>query len=593
MKILKIILTLYLSLVSLYLLAIPAKPGLHLFQQPDGSTVSVYIRGDEFSNFYESTDGQFLKINDRGVLCYANIDAKGNIVASKYKATNLEMRSAEETLYLSTINKADIKKAFNRERDINMQSRIKAPGIFTPTFPTIGRPKGLVILAQYQDIKFCEDYPTLSLYQDLVNAENYTGEYSTGSVRDYYSDQSGQLFIPEFDVVGPVTLPQNRGYYGGANGGKENVSQMMIDACLLADAQCGVDFSQYDMNNDGFVDFIYVVYAGHGEAQGGPAESVWPQSWTLEYVYYKKLDGKYLGRYACSCELSGGSGNTLDGIGTFCHEYGHILGLPDVYDAAYSGYFGMGHWDPMDIGAYNNNSKTPAAFTSLERYSLGWMEPKVLNSFGSFQLSSLETSNEAYFLIAGHDNNEYYIFENRQPDKWDAHLPGSGLLISHIHYVPTYWNINRVNSASSGYEHIALVAADNKKNMEDEDGDVFPGKNNVNSFTDFTTPSAVWHNGQKVGVPITNIQELDRLISFDIANSSGVGNVNKDLPFSATITDGKLLIDNSKLITISVYTVGGENIYTGSNEQKIELALPMGIYIINDSHGNSLKVYVK
>lgn len=575
--------------------AIPAKPGMRIFCQPDGTMLTVNLRGDEFFHFYETEDGILLKADQNNALWYAVLDDKGNIVPGKYLAADASQRSAEVNKYLDDIGQGEIKKELFKTREEKISTRANMPGQINSTFPTTGNVRGIVILAEYQDIKFCEQYETLEVYKDLINAENYGGEYSTGSVRDFYVDQSSGVFIPEFDVIGPVTLPQNRSFYGSTNNGSENVPQMIIDACLLADQEWGVDFSQYDMDNDGFVDFIYVIYAGHGEAQGGPPECVWPQSWTLEYIYFKKLDGKYLGKYACSCELSGGAGTVLDGIGTFCHEYGHILGLPDIYDTAYSGYFGMGHWDTMDVGAYNNNSRTPPAFSAMERYSLGWMEPNLLDEPGSRGLESLEISNTAFFMVSDHDENEYFVFENRQPVKWDMHLPAHGMLISQVHYDRTIWSQNRVNTAAGGYEHVKLIAADNAKTYDDEAGDVFPGTSNNTSFTDTSTPSSLWNNGSKVNRPVFHIKVgAGGVIIFDYIQATGIESVKSDEALvEITVTNRVLQIQNSGLQRISLFSVNGQQITPVRNDELIEFVLNPGIYIVNVEGGDAIKVCVE
>lgn len=574
--------------------AIPAKPGLRKYCQPDGTEITVRVKGDESFHFYETADGLLLKAADNGALHYAVLDQLGKAIPGKYIASDKENRTADENNYILGIKTHDLKEAFLKENVLSATTRSNMPGAINISFPTVGKVKGIVILAEYQDVKFCSDYETLDVYKEMINAENYSGEYSTGSVRDYYVDQSGGKFIPEFDVVGPVTLPQNRKFYGTSTAQGENVSQMIIDACLLAHSEWGVDFSQYDMNNDGTVDFIYVIYAGHGEAQGGVAETVWPQSASLEYVYFKKLSGKYLGNYACSCELSGGSGTKLDGIGTFCHEYGHILGLPDLYDTTYSGFYGMGRWALMDVGSYNNGSRTPPALGAMERYTLGWLQPDVLDVAGSHSLTSIEESNKAYFMVSDHDENEYFVMENRQPVKWDASLPGHGLLISQIHYKPAIWGSNRVNTTTAVYEHVRLIAADNSKELEDEDGDTFPGSTNNMSFTDFSLPAALWNNGERVKRPILQIKEgNDGVITFDYMLSTGIQSPAGTIAsVEITVVGNVLQIQNPSLHSISLYDLNGFQIESAKTDRVVEYSLPQGVYIVRIDTGESFKIYI-
>ncbi len=594
-KRLRLLITFLLATISAVLLAVPAKPGARPYVQPDGTVITVRVYGDEFYHYYESIDGLLLKPTLHHALHYATLDDAGNIIPGPHLATDPAYRDETASNHINTLSQSSLRLALQHQIGQMMLTRAQSPGYISTTFPTSGNVRGIVILADYQDVKFCELYDTHQVYLDLITGENYTGLYSTGSVRDYFYDQSSGVFIPEFDVVGPLTLPHNRAYYGSSTENGDNVSQMIIDACQLADNQYGVDFSKYDMDNDGYVDFVYVIYAGHGEAQGGPPESVWPQSWTLENAYNQRLDGKLLGRYACSCELSGGVGTVLDGIGTFCHEYGHILGLPDIYDTTSTGLFGMGHWDVMDVGAYNNSSRTPPAYSAMERYSLGWLNPYILYQPGGKALESIELSNTAYFLVSDHDPHEYYTFENRQPVKWDTYLPNSGLLISHIHYVPSLWATNRVNSITAGYEHVELITADNSKTYYDEDEDIFPCNGKYMSFTDTTEPPMVWHNGQKVGKPITNIKiGAAGIVVFDFIQATGVMNIAQDADLvTIDVKDGELCIENPLAKLVSVYSVAGQLMVPSTTQLSIKQHLPHGYYLINIEGIETVKIFIE
>lgn len=568
--------------------AAPAKPVKLLLTQPNGATLEAYLRGDENLHFYVTTDEVLLQKAGDGYWKYANLSGHGTIVAGKCIAKSAEERTDAEKEYVGGIDKVSISNALRakaREKK-NIQLKV-APGEINTPFPTIGTVRGLVILAEYQDIKFSEK-TTPELFKELIGGQGYQGELASGSVRDYFTDQSNGLFTPEFDVVGPVTLPQKRVYYGGDKEG-EKASQMVIDACILADKEHNVDFTRYDRNDDGIVDFIYVIYAGYGQAQGGPEESVWPQSSSLEYTYWKTLDGMYLGRYSCSCELNGNEGEQLDGIGTFCHEFSHILGLPDIYDPVYSGCLGMGYWDVMDIGSYNNDSKTPSGYTAMDKYTVGWLTPEVLEEpGGNVRLEALGFSNKAYFIVSEKNPNEYYTLENRQKQGWDEHLPGHGLLITHIDYDLNIWNLNRVNTSTSGHERVKLVPAD-QKNEQGDSGDTYPGTSGNTSFTNNSKPAAEWHTGEKVGRPVTNIREENGVILFDFMGGTGIHQEGSD-GVSMQVQGNRIMGDNPQKQEVRIYTIDGRLLEV-INRTSFSVTIDEGVYVVKTG-GRVMKLRV-
>ena len=562
--------------------AAPALPVKHQLTQPDGTTLTVYLRGDEFMHYYETVDGLMLQKSLNGFYCYAELSKEGKVIASPLIAHDETLRSPDEITYIRGIRQESLRNVLIEKMNLDKSIRQKAvsPGTIKQDFPTVGEVHGLVVLVQYQDIKLSEA-ATVEAYDRVMNEENYDGDIASGSVRDYFLNQSENKLKLHFDVVGPITLSQNRKYYGSAEeAGKERVDEMMAEAVKLAKEQNpDLDFSSYDLNEDGVVDFVYAIYAGYGEAQGGPEETVWPQSSTLEYKDWNLYDGLYLGRYSCSCELRGKTGSTLDGIGTFCHEFSHILGLPDIYDPRYSGCPGLNGWDVMDIGSYNNESKTPAGYTAMDKYTLGWLKPELLDGPQSVSLEALATSNKAYFLVSEKNPNEYFTFENRQNVGWDAALPGHGLLICHIQYDKGIWRSNTVNT--DGFEHVSLVVAD--KNKRESVGssmkDVFPGSSKNTSFTDDSEPAMLWNSGAKVGKPITNIKEVDGVITFDFMKDTGIESFEAITDFRVYSEGQTIVISNDGLDEINIYSLSGELIYT-SKEANCRIPVDKGCYIV-------------
>lgn len=559
--------------------AAPARPGTRMLTQPDGSTVSVCLRGDEHLHFYETTDGLLLRQGADRFYYYAT-ESDGQVVPSRFVAKDVHLRNAEEAAFVRTLDGAALRALLRPQTDEPEAARRVAPGPIAPTFPTTGTVRGLVVLAQYQDIRFSSAV-TAELYDQVVNERNYQGELATGSVRDYFQDQSDGRLDLEFDVVGPVTLSKNRAYYGSAvETGKERVDDMVSEAVKLAKAmQPDLDFSRYDQNGDKYVDFIFVIYAGYGESQGGPEECVWPQQNTLKFKDYTSYNGLRLSNYACTCELRGYVGEELDGIGTFCHEFSHILGLPDIYDPLYSGAPGLGYWDVMDVGSYNNNGRTPSGYTAMDKYTLGWLEPTVLESDQEVTLNAISTSNEACFVVSETNPNEYFTLENRQPLGWDAYLPGHGLMVCHVEYSSGVWASNKVNTSAKEYVHL-VVADKGKGPYEENDGrDVFPGSSQVCTFNDDTTPSMRWNDGTASGCALTDIAETDNVVTFRFhAPASAIASA-PGLEPALQVADGQLCVSNPDQTAIGVYTPAGR-LVGSSQAAKASFELPQGIYLV-------------
>lgn len=525
MKKLFITLFIFLSLIETSLLAIPAKRIVQTVTQPDGSTLSIILQGDESFHFYTTIDGVMLQKDDNEIMRYAISNAGGNFIPGKYMAHNPDLRDDAEKAYIKDINSLQIENSIAKIREQYSRSILQTTTRGKTQFPNKGTVRGLIIMAQYKDVKFAAKN-TRDEFDQMMNSENYSKNGATGSARQYFMDQSSGVFTPEFDVVGPVTLPQNMAYYGtnvSFNGQDSNPGEMVKDACMAADALLNVDFSQYDFDNDDKVDLVFIIYAGYAEAQGGPASSIWPHAWTLEAAGFSKvlIDGKRINNYACSSELRGESGADMDGIGSFCHEFSHCLGLPDIYDTRKTGMFGMDAWSIMDYGNYNNGSRTPPGYSAYERYSIGWLDPVILKDpQKDIELSPINTSNKAYMLVSDTNADEYYTLENRQQSGWDRYLPGHGLMIVHVDYVQSIWDSNILNSKSAGHPHLQIVPADNE--FDDLSGDMFPGPSQNTSFTDESTPAAtLYTSANNLGKPISKIRETDDMILFDFMHFVG------------------------------------------------------------------------
>lgn len=520
------ILAALLGLCPLTATAIPAYPGPVTITQPDGTTMVVRVHGDEKMHFYTTEDNHLLVADENGSLCYAT--KSGDLLKSTgVVAHRPELRTGRELEYIGRLGDAanqELLDAATRQMSLPRLPQ-KAGGQFTDLFtayPSIGSPRALILLVEFPDCKFVTKNP-LEAFTNLMTLEGYGYNGATGSARDYFVDNSRGLFTPEFDVFGPVTLPNSMAYYGRETATLHDINpyEMIADACRLADDQ--VDFSLYDEDNDGVVDNVFVFYAGYGQNSGAAPETIWPHAaniWTYGGIKLI-LDGVQIGNYACTNEIQGTSGNVLTGIGTFCHEFSHVLGLPDLYATDGTKSFTPGHFELMDVGPYLNNGNTPPYMSVYDRACLKWINPRELTVGETVVLKSFldlksESEDEA-LIINTISDNEYYLLENRQQRGWDAYIPGHGMLVWHIDFDPLLWKNNSVNSISkSQHLRVDIVEADGLADQATWAGDPFPGTGNVTSFTDNTTPSMRTWTNVRVEKPITNIHEQDGVISFDI-----------------------------------------------------------------------------
>lgn len=495
-------------------MAVPAKPGVMTMTQTDGTTVQVRLIGDEFAHQYFTPDG-YLLVEEGGDFYYGTVDADGIASKTAYRAS--DTRTAEVSAFLAGIDREQAKERLSQAREQRAQSAPRRnPGLFPESrFPAMGEKNSIVILVEYTDVKMSVENPH-EYFENMLNQQGFSEYGGTGSCRDFFIENSMGQFVPTFDLYGPVTLPHNRAYYGGNNwsGDDQNPAQMIKDACDILDGE--VDFSKYDYDDDGEIDNVFVFYAGRGEASGGGADTVWPHSWSVYYgAGYNYYDGKLLGRYACSNEWEG---SRPDGIGTFVHEFSHVIGLPDLYATSYTGAFTPGSWSAMDYGPYNNDGCTPPAYGAFERYALSWMEPVRITGAMNATLPNV-TDNIAGIIYDDSDPDEYFLFENRQQTGWDTYIPGHGMLVWHIDYNESVWSSNKVNNTSS-HQYADIEEADGTQSDYSRDGDSFPGASGVTSFTDNTRPSMKRWNGQGFNLPITDIAERGGIITFKVAGGA-------------------------------------------------------------------------
>ena len=524
-------------------MAIPAKKDTVRIQQPDGSYVNICLHGDEYLHFNTTDDGYSVVKDNRGYYVYAALE-NGQLVPTAQVAHETGMRTVEEKAYLQKQKKfvapemtslvATKKQTENMHR---AQTLAKAPSY------NYGNFKGLIILVEYNDQGFSRpDYS--NVVDAMVNQTDYTGYDNTsngqytGSVRDYFYDNSNGIFSPEFDIVGPIQVNRSKYYAQGTN----NAARLIYDVVDAADQS--VNFKDYDRDGDGEVDMVYFIFAGLGSnMSGNDSRLIWPHASQIynptNYSYVYK-DGVRLGRYACSTELYGTSRqNMLDGIGTIVHEFSHVLGLPDLYDTDYEGSGGQSKdpdtWSVMASGSYNNNARTPTGYSIYERYALGFSYPEKIAAEGHLTLESVDSSNKGY-RIDTQVNKEFFLLENRQQNsKWDKYLSGHGMLVMRVDSTnASIWNRNEVN-CNPNHNYFEIVRAGGK--TAPAAADPFPGTRNVRTLNNTTSPANLltW-SGKETFWGLENITENNGVISFDVIDVSILREVS--LPESAIVGVG-------------------------------------------------------
>lgn len=511
-------------------MGVTARKGTYTITQSDGSTIEVIKIGDERRHIYITTDGIAVGRTSSAADFYY-LTTSG---LSTLKAHNAGERSHAEQTFLSE-NAAELsgQQILRSRASSRVKMQSATPSKKTGEVVNKGQARIPVLLVQYSDKKFLDSNPRSTF-------EKFFRDGST-SARQYFEDQSNGLFQPQFDVYGPYTLSGKRATYGGNDywGNDKGVGTMVAQACIGLAGQ--IDFSKYDNDGDGECDTVIVLYAGEGEASSDVDESVWPCQWDLASSDYGKslnYNSTKINRFAVFNELNVMSGAPkVEGIGTFCHEFSHCLGLPDFYDTQYTGHFGMASWSLMDSGSYNDDGYTPIGYSAYEKEFMGWLKIDDASENTNYALPLFNSGNaatdKAVKITNPADANEYYIIENRARQGWDTYIPADGLMISHVTYSQSAWDGNTVNDYD--LQRMTLVPADDELKLNrytyggetyyepDEQSllsDLWP-YGNANELTDESTPSFSPNTGRTIGMPVTEMtRNSDGTISFWIAKSA-------------------------------------------------------------------------
>ena len=467
----KILVSILVAVLSIpFVWAVPADSTPFRYVQPDGTVIVLQKHGDEYFHWTTDASGQVVEKNADGFYRPASV--------------NFQTMAA-------------------RAEELRAQNRVWS-SYDNPPETNFGDRKVLCIIANFTDSTFVVDNPQQHFY-NMLNQPGYSFNGATGSVRDYFVDNSRNQYRPVFDVFGPVNLAYSSSYYD-----QNGVDLAILEAYGMLHEQINID--DYDTDNDGDIDMVLFYYPGHNEAEDGGTESIWPHQ---RSGYFGQMGGKVFNRYFCTSELRNGPGQVPASIGTTCHEFSHSLGLPDFYDTDYgtNGYNSMttGQYDLMSAGNYNNNGRTPPHLSAVERNMLGWMAyPGTISSSGDFDLPAVQ-NNLAYQFSTDVDG-EYFVLESRNGYKWDSTL-APGLLIYHVdksdrkisgNQTAAYlWENTNMINAYGGHPCYFLEPSAGGRY-------VFPGSGNVTNFI------AEDLNGDQVGMRLSGIAYDGTQSSFTV-----------------------------------------------------------------------------
>ena len=560
-------------------MAEPASDETFDLKQPDGSIIEARLVGDEHFHVLQTADGVILQKDALGYYAYADKtgESSGRYAQDKRNRNQSDVQFLsgldQESIYQKLLAETPAEETF--EYGIPKFANPKIQRMPTPnTKLTLGEPRVLVVLLQFSDVKFKSADPQKQI-TEMLNKEGYNEFHHEGSARDYFIKNSMGVFRPTFDVYGPVTVPGTRESYGGVSGDKRfsaarTAFSQAVDTLLRLDS---IDFAKYDNDKDKVVDFIYFIYAGVGASSSGVVESIWPHAGSMSKQLGTNLR---ISRYACSNEISGKaykmnkSTSTPNGIGTFVHEFSHVLGLPDLYDIKGENTRKTPHgWSLMAHGSYSCPSNTdyyiqgctPPYYSAFERMSVGWMAaPEELNINGAVILNKIE-ENFAYSITNPENPDEMFLLEYRTHKTWDAGQPTSGMLIWHIDYSDSVWK-KRVINTDGNHMHVDIEEAYPESGTTATSSDVFPGSQKVTSFNKF-----IFWNNKDMKISLTNITEAsDRefiLFNVDmtVRSSSSVAFSSSAMSSSSSITSSS---SNGSVSSSSVQESSSSEIISSS-----------------------------
>ncbi|MBQ9465549.1 MAG: M6 family metalloprotease domain-containing protein [Muribaculaceae bacterium] len=491
--------------------AVPAKPGQNrTVMQSDGTSITLHMVGDEWHHSWVTTDGKPVIEAANGDMVYRTATGASSVIAHEpgqrglgeqsYLNINASQMSAKAIMAKSPRVKAGrentarnmAKPAFAKSMPsvVTADGRRKAAG--NAQVATVGSPRVPVLLVQYSDKSFSNTKAQI--------VEAYTSESTSKfSALRYFKDQSNGMFTPQFEFYGPYTLSGTRATYGANDSSGDDVGVATMVGEAIDKAGNDIDWTNYDNDNDNKADVVIVIYAGVGEAQASNTvpNSIWPMQWSLSSgAYYgdgtgtRTRNGVTIDAFGVFNEINGSSdsGTSLDGVGTYCHEFGHVMGLPDFYETTYKNdYYGMGYWDIMCSGSYNNNGYCPIGYNAYEKEFMGWHTPSTPVENHQYTLPKWNVGDDvSYKVTSPLNSNECYYLENRVKQGWDKYIEDEGMLVTHLTYVASRWTANSPNDQA--VQLFTVIPADNKLSTSNENADCYGESNH--ELTNTSTPAA-------------------------------------------------------------------------------------------------------
>ncbi|MDD6104443.1 MAG: M6 family metalloprotease domain-containing protein [Bacteroidales bacterium] len=498
--------------------------------QPDGSTIEILCHGDEFFRYFTTLSGAPITKCPDGYYYYTEFKNNTQAITSKRvsESSIVPLGNSYSKYICPSEYIRSIREANFRESGMHEHTCTQSSDNFNKRI--------LVIPVEFEDVKFFSPSTITSNFKEL-----------TDKVKAYYEyNIPGSIF--DFTIAPKVTLHQKLAYYA-ANTTDEsegtmydsNIRTMIVD--VLSQLKGAIPFNSFDADADGYIDYIHFIHAGVNEAESANPDTFWPQTLNLAKSDIS-VAGKRISIVSITSELRASEGEEYAGIGNFCHEMGHFLGLPDLYDVDNDiNGKSRGLWGTtslMDSGNYNDNGMTPPYLNAIEREVLGTLEYTSISNIGTITLLPINLSNKGY-RIETSNPGEYFLFECRQNTGNDRFIGGSGMLVYHIdnslnvvHGIRASirWRNNTINSCA---DHECADIVESMLRAESEKDIFFPGTALVTQITSDSNPGLISWNGIPLGLKVTNITLTGNEISFNISPDSSEPIINpsglKIVPF--------------------------------------------------------------
>lgn len=560
----------------------PVSQDTMIIKLTNGETFQLIPGGDSQLHWLKTKDGYIVSKSDNQYFF-------GKIVNGEMTATNIQ---------LSNKNLRSQKQLLERLKRDNFQA-LNTYSTSTKSVKTIGGvPSSGKIKIPVLLVEFADQAHTRSK-ENVEAMLNQDGHNNYASLQEFYKRASHDQLDIQFDVYGWYQSDLKLEEVAENNGGKA-AGKLVRKAVQLANSE-GIDFTPYDNDGDGDADVVVVMHAGLGADHYGQEEYIWPRSWALEHTVGKPLNynDTEINDYVIACEMREYDNNWIEaGIGTFAHEFGHALGLPDLYDGTGKSN-GLGHWALMSAGSWLGRGIKPSNFCVWSRIKLGWDSPKELNfdNYGDYMLNSSNLNKDEVYRINTTNEDEYFLLVNRRSEGNDIAQPTSGLAIYHIN--ETKANLDYYVNDDRDNPGVRFVEADFNEslglyNAQDRGtaSDLFPGTTDNHEFGPNSIPSSNLLDGEESMVWIQDIKDENELITFSLSQVTGITSIDKTsdiIVYPNPVEDDIRIKGSLQALSdarIEIYSSKGCKLYEEKlniyqNEELINLQfLAKGVYVI-------------